>query len=118
MRWLSWVFVASFVIAVGCGGNAGFEGCGDIRTQCAPSVPCDMTECSFEPSAIDCTTACQNFLAVCNGGCGDVSCGETTLEECVESCTLTTTDSCGNATFGCYTLNSACTAIAGCLICS
>ena len=101
------------------GGGGGFEGCGDVAGQCLPTMPCSATTCSFDPAEVDCATACARVIAVCDGACGEAFCDSVITEElCLMTCDLEKTFSCGNATFGCYTLNDSCDSIAMCLGCS
>ena len=101
------------------GGGGDFEGCGDVAGQCLPTMPCSATTCSFDPTEVDCATACARVIAVCDGACGEAFCDSVITEElCLMTCELEKTFSCGNATFGCYTLNDSCDSIAMCLGCS
>jgi hypothetical protein len=103
----------------GLGGGGDFEGCGDVARQCLPTMPCSATTCSFDPAEVDCATACARVIAVCDGACGEAFCDSVITEElCLMTCDLEKTFSCGNATFGCYTLNDSCDSIAMCLGCS
>lgn len=104
----------------GTGGAGGdFNGCGDVARQCAPTMPCSTTTCSFDPAEVDCNVACSRVIAVCDGACGEPFCDSViTMELCVAACDLEKTFSCGNATFGCYTFNDSCDSIAMCLGCS
>lgn len=109
------------LFALACGENNGeaFAGCGDIATQYGPSEPCATADCSFDPPVIDCQTACGNLVAVCAEGCGaGAGCTRSLgMEGCLQACDIAPTDSCGNATFGCYTLNESCSSISLCLAC-
>jgi hypothetical protein len=101
------------------GSGGGFQGCGDVGSQCVPTMPCDTAMCSFDPAEVDCTTACAKVIAVCDGACGEPFCVSVITEElCLMACETEKTFSCGNATFGCYTVNDSCDSIAMCLGCS
>lgn len=123
MRELDLSCLGLLLLAAACGDNSGggFEGCGDTATQCgpSPSVPCSITECSFDPSIIDCPIACANQLAACAEGCGaDANCTRSlSMEGCLQTCDLAPDASCENAMFGCYTLNNSCDSISQCLAC-
>ena len=79
-------------------------------------MPCSATTCSFDPTEVDCATACARVIAVCDGECGEVFCDSVITDEvCLTTCELEKTFSCGNATFGCYTFNDSCDSIAMCL---
>jgi hypothetical protein len=128
MRWL-WMCVLGLSLgcgesgvegsAGGAGSGGGFDGCGDVAGQCSPTMSCSTTTCSFDPAEVDCNTACARVIAVCDGACGEPFCDSViTTELCLTTCELEKTFSCGNATFGCYTLNDSCDSIAMCLGCS
>lgn len=97
----------------------GFEGCGDLANRCGMAASCATWECSFEPSIIDCPVACANQLAACAEGCGAgaICTRSLSMEGCLQACDAAPGESCGNATFGCYTLNDSCYAISRCLVC-
>jgi len=115
-------FLALACASSGDGGGemgSGFEGCGDVASNCVMTTSCSTVSCPFDPSEIDCELACETILAVCDGGCASATCaGFVDMELCVQACGLEADFSCGNATFGCYTLNDTCESVAGCLGCS
>jgi len=122
MRELQLWTLGLLLLAVACGNDSGgsFEGCGDIANQCGMAAPCATKECSFEPSIIDCPSACANQLAACAEGCGaGANCTRSlSMGGCLQACDVAPGESCGNATFGCYTLNDRCNSISLCLACA
>lgn len=121
MRRIRLPYLGFLLLALACSESTGepFEGCADLATQCAPTAACASTDCSFDASVIDCPTACANLLAVCAAGCPESNaCTRSlSLEGCLQECDTAPSDSCGNAKFGCYTLNESCTSISLCVNC-
>jgi hypothetical protein len=111
--------LALFAIAgYGCGsteddtpGKDGVDFC-----QFDPAGACSG-DCAFEPPAdVDCQSACQHIVDVCDSGCaGDCEAINTDPTLCAAACEETKAQRCVNLIFGCYDENSTCDSVGNCV---
>ncbi|MBW2459908.1 MAG: hypothetical protein JRI68_35790 [Deltaproteobacteria bacterium] len=87
--------------------------------HCASDVAATMCsgDCAFDPTSIDCTTACANIASVCGaGGCTDQCTGmESDPTLCSAGCEGTKNMHCTNLVFGCYASSDDCNTVGNCV---
>ena len=100
----------------GGGDSSGAAGQG----RCAPDqavMTCDMTDCAFDPTTVDCAAACANIATLCAGNDCDAQCTglESDMTLCMAGCEGTKSLACSNVVFGCYAMDSTCDGVGGCV---